>query len=113
MSYNFEIIGVAPILTFFDYQQTLEIDRQRSKTYIGSYYCTLDSFIESTEMIPAKPQWNWEEVMQTMVNFWLKHEGDIRHWQQELKQAEANSILVARVANFDSLRSEFEEIFDV
>ena len=112
MSYNFEIIGITPVLTFFDYQQTLETDSQRSKTYLGSYHCTLDSFIESTDMIPAKPKWDWEEVTQTMINFWLKHENSVRHWHSELKQAQSDSFLIARVANLEGLRHEFEHTFE-
>ena len=113
MSYNFEIIGVTPILTFFNYQQELEIDPKRSKTYLGSYKCTLDSFIESTQIIPQKPEWNWDEVTKSIVNFWLKQENNIRHWQAELKQTNEQALVIGRVANLDSLRTEFEQIFEL
>ncbi len=111
MSYNFEIIGITPVLTFFNYQQQLETDPLRSKAYIGSYFCTLDAFIESTQMIPQKPQWNWEEVTKTMIDFWLNHEDSIKQWKHELDNAQNNNLIVARVANVEALRQEFEHLF--
>lgn len=112
MSYNFEIIGITPIITFFNYQQELETNPRRSKTYLGSYQCTLDSFIESTKMIPKKPEWNWDEVIETMINFWLKHEDNIRHWKTELEKSQENTLVVGRVANLECLRVEFEQTFE-
>ncbi|VEP16417.1 conserved hypothetical protein [Hyella patelloides LEGE 07179] len=112
MSYNFEIIGITPILTFFNYQQELEINPQRSKTYLGSYQCTLDSFIDSTQMIPKKPQWNWDEVVETMINFWLKHEDSIRHWKIELESSQENALVIGRIANLECLRAELEQAFE-
>ena len=111
MSYNFEIISITPVLTFFNYQQQVENDPQRSKAYIGSYFCTLDAFIESTEMIPQKPQWNWDEVIETMINFWVSHEDVVRLWKQELDNAQDNNLIIARVANVEALRQEFEHLF--
>lgn len=111
MSYNFEIIGITPVLTFFNYQQELEVNPLRSKTYLGSYECTLDSFIESTKMIPQKPLWNWEEVMTAMVNCWLRQEDKIRHWKIELESSEEQALLIARITNLESLRIELEQTF--
>ncbi len=113
MSYNFELIGVSPVLTFFNYQQKLEVNPKRSKTYLGSYQCTLDSFIESTQMIPKKPQWDWDKVVQTIIDFWLKQEDSIRHWKVELDKAEGQTLIIARVANLECLRTEFEQVFDI
>ena len=112
MSYNFEIIGITPVLTFFNYQQQVENDPQRSKAYIGSYFCTLDAFIESMEMIPRKPQWNWDEVTKTMIDLWLSHEDVVRQWQQELETVQDNNLIIARVANLEALRQEFEHLFN-
>ena len=111
MSYNFEIIGITPVLTFFNYQQQLENDPKRSKAYIGSYFCTLDAFIESTQMIHQKPEWNWDEVIKTMIDFWLSHEDAIRQLKQEFAHAHNDNLIVARVANVDALRQEFEHLF--
>ena len=112
MSYSFEIIGVTPVLTFFNYQQQVENDPQRSKAYIGSYFCTLDAFIESTEMIPQKPKWNWDEVIETMINFWVSHEDVVRLWKQELDKSQDDNLIIARVANVEALRQEFEHLFN-
>jgi hypothetical protein len=112
MKYNFEIIGITPVLTFFNYQQEVEVSPKRSKAYLASYQCTLDAFIKSTKMIPQKPEWNWDEVIATMINFWLKHEDSIKHWQLELKNAGKENLIVARVANFDVLRTELQNLLD-
>lgn len=111
MSYNFELIGIAPVLTFFNYQQELGTDPQRSKAYLGSYHCTLDGFIESIKMIPQKPAWDWDEVTETMIGFWLKHEAKVKHWKLELEKTSEDSLLIARVANFEALRNELESLF--
>jgi hypothetical protein len=112
MSYNFEIIGIAPILNFFNYQQEVEVSTERSKAYLGSYQCTLDGFIESTKTIYRKPEWDWDEVVETMIQFWLKHEANIRHWKLESDNAENNNLVIARVANFEVMRTELEHLLE-
>ncbi|HHP7230084.1 MAG TPA: hypothetical protein ACFCUY_04410 [Xenococcaceae cyanobacterium] len=110
MSYNFEIIGITPVLTFFNYQQELETNPRRSKAYVGSYHCTLDAFIESTKMIPQKPEWDWDKVVETIIDFWLKHENAVKQWKSELDSVEADNLIIARVANLSALRSELEQL---
>lgn len=110
MAYTFDIVGVAPILTAFEYQYQAQEQPHRSKAYLSSPHCTLDDFIKSTELIPAKPEWNWDEVIQRIVNFWLKHEDRVRYWQQELFLAGQQNVVVARVANVETLRHEFESL---
>jgi hypothetical protein len=112
MSYAFELIGVTPVLSFFNQQQQFENQPQRSRAYLGSYACTLDAFIESTQLIHDKPDWNWSEVIDAMVGFWLHQEDSIRHWRYELEKAGNENIMVARVVNMTALRDEFETLFD-
>ena len=87
MSYSFDIIGVTPILDFFYYQQQVEQNPHRSKAYLGSYKCTLDSFIKSTEMIPEKPDWNWDQVIESIIDFWVFQEETIQTWKQTLENS--------------------------
>lgn len=110
MTYQFEILGITPTLTFFNYQQMLENNPQRSKAYVGSYHCTLDAFIQSTDLIPEKPNWNWDDVINAMIKFWLKHSHHIAQIKMQLATMENSSenIIVARIANLESLRQEFE-----
>ena len=110
MAYNFEIIGIMPILTFFNHQQATETNPKRSKAYLGSYHCTLDAFIESTQMIPQKPQWDWDKVIETTIDFWLKHEQTIKHWKLQLDNTNRENLIVARITNFDLLRDELENL---
>lgn len=112
MSYGFDIIGTTSILEFFNYQQRHEQNPKRSKTYLGSYNCTLDAFIESTQMVHQQPNWDWDEVINTIINFWLKHEDKIQYWQQELTPLQPQQLIIARVVNFEVLRTELESVFE-
>lgn len=111
MNYTFEIVGVAPIWNFFTHQQRVELDPNRSRAYLGSYQCTLDSFIAATDTIHQKPDWDWDAVVNEMVAFWVNHGDDVSHWRYELTKATDDSLIVARVANFQALRQELETTF--
>lgn len=112
MSYAFDIVGISSVLQFFNYQQRSENNPRHSKTYLGSHICTLDSFIKAADMAPQKPDWDWNEVVAAMVQFWINQEAKVRYWKLELEQVGNDNLIVARVANYDSLRSEFEGLFD-
>jgi hypothetical protein len=113
MSYSFDIIGIAPVLQFFQHQQRVETTHKRSQAFLGSYCCTLDAFIEATEAVHRKPDWDWDAIVGTIVAFWLSQDTDIRHWKQQLAIAQGDqNLIVARVVNYDSLRHEFETLFD-
>lgn len=113
MSYTFDIIGVTPVLTFFNYQQRHEQNPHRGQTHLGSYDCTLDAFIKSTKMISKKPDWDWDEVVNIMVNFWLKNEEKVRYWKAELDNLGKDNLIVAKVVSFDALRYEFENLLNL
>lgn len=110
MSYSFDIVGVTPVLDFFYYQQQVEQNPKRSKAYLGSYQCTLDSFIKSTEMIPEKPDWNWDQVVESIVDFWLHQEETIQTWKQTLENSHHENLIIARIANVQWLRQEFQSL---
>lgn len=112
MSYSFDIIGIAPVLQFFDHQQREEDNPNRSKAYLGSYCCTLDAFIEATQVVHRKPDWDWDAIVSSMVAFWLSQENDIRHWRHRLEIADGqDNLVVGRVVNYNSLRGELESLF--
>ncbi|MGF1516540.1 MAG: hypothetical protein ACFCVB_01870 [Nodosilinea sp.] len=112
MSYSFDIIGIAPVLQFFNHQQRLEAKLDRSQAFLGSYCCTLDAFIAATEAIHHRPDWDWDAIAATIIAFWLNQESDIRHWKQQFADAEGSqNLIVARVVNYNSLRHEFETLF--
>jgi hypothetical protein len=113
MSYTFDLIGVTPTLTFFNYQQQVEQHPQRSQAYLGSYECTLDAFIRSTEMLPNKPEWEWDEMIKTIVNFWLKQVEIVQYWKNELEATGDDNLLIARVANLQLLRKELESLWEL
>ena len=110
MNYTFDILGVTPVFTFFNYQQEVENNPRRSMAYLGSPECTLDGLIQATELIPDKPDWDWDAVVKTMVNFWLHHESNIQTWRREMASFCEATLLVARVANTQILRQEFEAL---
>lgn len=112
MSYNFDIIGISPIWNFFKHQQCVEQSPTRSCAYLGSYTCTLDGFIEATATVHKKPDWDWDKIISQMISFWIKDGDRVSHWKEELERAEETSLIVGRVANFSSLRSELEHLLD-
>ncbi|MBV5260747.1 hypothetical protein FLX56_20230 [Synechococcus moorigangaii CMS01] len=114
MAYSFDLLGAIPLITFFNYQQQNEQDPQRPKAYLTVYRCTLDSFIDALEMIPKRPHWNWDEVVETIVHFWIKQEDVVRRCEQELpSHPEEPYLVVARIANLTALRRDFETLFEV
>ncbi|OKH11316.1 hypothetical protein [[Limnothrix rosea] IAM M-220] len=114
MSYSFDLLGVTPLINFFEYQQKNEQDPYRPKTYIGSYNCTLDSFIDAMDMIPKKPEWDWDQVVEKMVQFWVRHEDRVRACEDDLNvDSDEPQLVIARVVNIEALRDNFELLFDV
>jgi hypothetical protein len=111
MEYTFELVGVSPILSFFNHQQTIDqhIPR-RGAEYLGAYRCTLDAFLDSVKTVPPERQWNLDAVVDSVVSFWLNNAEPIRHWNQRLRDAGAENVLVARVADFRALQNEFESL---
>ncbi|WP_088891018.1 hypothetical protein [Leptolyngbya ohadii] len=113
MEYTFEIIGVSPILSFFNHQLESGKDKPSAKkcpAYVGSYHCTLDAFIESIEFLPARQQWHLDRVVDTVIQFWLNNGEQIHLWKKRLADAGRDSLLVGRVADLEALRSEFESL---
>ena len=111
MKYTFEILGISPALDFFNHQQTF-IQRNVSTgiEYLGTYQCTLDAFLESIETVPPKGGWEMDRVVDTVIQFWMNHSEGIRYWKTRLNDAGKENLLVARVADIQSLRAEFESL---
>lgn len=109
MKYTFELLGLSPVLDFFNHQQTLVEKRPSGGVeYLGSYQCTLDAFLESVETVPPKLGWNMDEVVDTVIQFWMNHSDCVQYWKERLKDAGKENLLVARVADIQSLQAEFE-----
>ncbi|HEY9619842.1 MAG TPA: hypothetical protein V6C78_05710 [Crinalium sp.] len=112
MEYTFELVGVSPVLSFFSYQQEIQTQkRDKRAQYLGSHQCTLDAFISAVEVAPLKRlEWNLDQVVDTVINFWLHNADQVRHWKRRLEDAGAENLLVARVADLNSLKTEFESL---
>ncbi|MBD2314922.1 hypothetical protein H6G20_24955 [Desertifilum sp. FACHB-1129] len=110
MKYTFDILGVSPVLHFFNHQQ--EHHPHKGAEYIGSFRCTLDAFLESVETVPPKRGWDLDEVVDTVIHYWVKNSEGIAHWSQRLKDAGTDSLLVGRVANIKALKTEFESLLE-
>lgn len=116
--YTFSIVGVSPILYFFNQQQQiLNQNLQTGVEYVPSYRCTLDALIQSVEEVSSKHDWNLDDVVDTVVNFWMNNSEAIRHWKNRLHDAQGESIqgesiLVSRVADIQALKNEFEFLFE-
>lgn len=111
MNYTFEILGVAPVLYFFNQQQELIYNKpDLSMQYLGSYKCTLDAFLDSVATVPPQQSWDLERVIQTMIEFWMNNSDTIHYWKTRLADAGKENLLVARVADLSSLKTEFESL---
>lgn len=109
MEYTFEILGTAPILYFFNQQQEIVKKAPQLKVeYLGTDKCTLDALLESVEVVPAKQGWNLDQVVDTVINFWMKNADSIQYWKARLKDAGNESLLISRIADIKSLKAEFE-----
>jgi plasmid maintenance system antidote protein VapI len=112
MAYTFELLGVSPVLDFFDHQQQLsQRSHQIEVEYLGVYQCTLDAFIQSIEKVPPDRGWRLDQAVDTVVNFWLSNVEAVRHWKQRLEDAGERNLVVARLGDVRSLQLEFERLF--
>ncbi|MGJ0604910.1 hypothetical protein [Cylindrospermopsis raciborskii] len=115
MRYTFDIIGVSPVLYFFNHQQQ-SLDRNLSKPrnqrveYLGTQICTLDEFLQSAESVVNTKSWNLDEVVNTVIEFWLHNPDAIQYWKTRLKDAGRDNLLVARLADIKALQAEFESL---
>lgn len=107
MEYTFELVGVAPVLTFFNYQQ----EQRQGAAYLGAHRCTLDAFIESIDRVPIDPPWNRDRVVDVVIQFWLHNADSIHRWKQRLEDAGRENLLIARLSDLDAIRREFESLF--
>lgn len=113
MSYSFEILGVSPVLQFFNQQQ--EIMQQQSRMgveYLGSHQCTLDAVLSLAETAAPRRGWPVDRVVDTVIQFWLQNADRIHYWKHRLEDAGNQNLLVARLADFQALKAEFELLLD-
>ncbi|MGJ5672117.1 MAG: hypothetical protein ACR9NN_00590 [Nostochopsis sp.] len=111
MKYTFDIVGVSQVLQFFHHQQeTLQKPQYQGVEYITTHTCTLDAFLESVE--PVTPKWNWDkdEVMSAVIDFWVQNSDSISYWKARLIDAGSDNLLIARVADIKALKVELESL---
>jgi len=111
VEYTFDILGVSPILYFFNQQQEKVIaDSGVGVEYLATPKCTLDAFIDSVQTVSPTKEWDLDGVVQTVINFWMHNPDKIGYWKGRLEDAGEQNLLVARVADMGSLRATFESI---
>jgi plasmid maintenance system antidote protein VapI len=110
MKYAFDIVGISPVLSFFNYQRETA-NRDPGAEYFGAYRCTLDAMLESVEPLPPKRGWDLDQVVDTVIQFWLNHAEQVQLWKSRLEDAGSENLLVARIGDMNSLRREFESLF--
>ncbi|MDJ0557455.1 MAG: hypothetical protein QNJ68_24005 [Microcoleaceae cyanobacterium MO_207.B10] len=108
MKYSFELLGISPILSFFNQQQKLQEQQNTTVEYLGNRKCTLDVFVDSVENVSAYRGWNVDKVVETVINFWMKNSDSIQYWNSRLKNTGEEYLLIARVGDINSLRNYFE-----
>ncbi|NEQ74000.1 MAG: hypothetical protein F6K23_13685 [Okeania sp. SIO2C9] len=108
MQYTFELLGISPILHFFNHQQKLQVEKNLTVEYLGNHECSLDVFIKSVENVSTNRGWRVDKVVETVINFWMNNADSIQYWNSRLKDAGEENLLVARVGDIKSLRQSFE-----
>jgi hypothetical protein len=108
MEYSFEIVGVSSVLSFFSHQQAIQSRQNAGAEYLGSYCCTLDAFIASMDQVPLRRNWNMDQVVESVIQFWWTNAESVKHWQRRLADSGQESLLVTRVADVNALKAEFE-----
>ena len=111
MKYSFDLLGVSPVLYFFNQQQQIQQQKpQNGVEYVGAYKCTLDALLESVEPVPPMRGWDLDRVVDTVINFWMNNSDSIQYWKERLQDAGSENLLVARVGDIESLQAEFESL---
>lgn len=110
MEYFFEIVGVSSILSFFSYQQRVKQRPHTGAEYLATYRCTLDAFIEAARELPPHRGWNIDRVVESAIRFWYLNEASIARWKRRLEDDREGSLVVARVADVECLKVEFENL---
>ncbi len=111
MKYTFDLVGVSPVVYFFNHQQQKGHFAQRKGVeYLGSYNCTLDAFLKSVETIGYKYEWDLDQVVNTVVKYWMHNSESIQYWKYRLSDAGKDNLLVARVADIKGLKAELESL---
>lgn len=110
MQYTFELLGISPVLSFFNQQQKIQEQQNASVEYLGNHKCSLDVFVESVETISTYRDWKVDKVVETVINFWMNNADSIQYWSSRLKDAGEQNLLVARVGDMNSLRKTFESL---
>jgi len=110
MRYTFEILGISPVLYFFNQQQTVQKTPRLGIQYLGTHKCTLDAMLQSVETVTPKLGWDLQRVTDTVIDFWVNNSDSIRYWKARLNDAGNENLLIARVADSKSLRAAFESL---
>jgi ethanolamine utilization protein EutP (predicted NTPase) len=113
MKFTFDIVGVSPVLYFFNHQQNSALTANKPGVeYISTHICTLDAVIKSVEPIPKKWGWDMDEVVGTVIKFWMNNAESVGYWKTRLNDAGNDNLLVARVADVNALQAEFEALLN-
>lgn len=111
MKYTFDIVGVSPVLDFFIHQQqSIQKLQPLGVEYLGTPKCTLDAFIKSVEPVPLKWGWDIDEVVGTVINFWMSNSESVNYWKSRLIDAGRDNLLLIRVADIKALQAEFDSL---
>ncbi|MBD2384125.1 hypothetical protein [Cylindrospermum sp. FACHB-282] len=111
MKYTFDIVGVSPVLYFFNHQQQIrQTPQPQCVEYLGTHICTLDAFLGSVESVTTTWGGNLDQVIETVVQFWLNNSESVNYWKARLIDAGRDNLLVARVADIQGLQAEFESL---
>ena len=110
MKYAFDLVGISPTLSFFYQQQEIKEKSPNNVEYLGQHQCKLDSFLSSVETVSQQNNWDLDEVVDSVIGFWVNNSESVQYWKSRLEDAGRDNLLVARVGDIKSLRTAFESL---
>lgn len=111
MTYVFDLIGISPMLDFFHHEQAQqEKSADRYPAYLGVADCALDLFLSSADEVIAQRQWNRDQAVDAMVQYWVNNRERVKHWGDRLRDAGKHHVVIGRVADVEALQLELESI---
>ncbi len=111
MAYTFNLVGVSPLLEFFQHEQAQSPEQfPQLPAYVGVSNCLLDVVLNSVEEVVTQRHWDLDEAVDSVIQYWVHNKETVEHWRDRLQDAGQHQLLIGRVANLRSLQSEFNRL---
>jgi len=81
--------------------------KEGDRTLRNNYHQVLK---EKLAITPQKPDWNWDQVIESIIDFWLHQEKEIEKWRSSFTKTKEEILIIGRIANVNLLRRDFDSL---